>query len=150
MSNDMVDAMSPIQKSASRKRPKIVGNFIREKREQLGLSQRSLGQLFTPPVTTQFISNVERGVTPLPPSHVPTLAQALSIPEEEIMEVLEREYAEKLSGKLGKEGNGVATMVIEVNDHEVMTQIYQAYRKANPHQRENFVSQCRNLLKIEG
>ena len=49
------------------KKPRLVGNFIRQKREALGLSQRALGQKFTPPVTTQFISNVERGVTPLSP-----------------------------------------------------------------------------------
>ncbi len=51
----------------------IVGAFIRQRRETLGLSQRALGQLFQPPVTTQFISNVERGVTPLPPVHISTL-----------------------------------------------------------------------------
>ena len=44
------------------KQPKLVGAFIRQRREALGLSQRALGLLFSPPVTTQFISNVERGV----------------------------------------------------------------------------------------
>src|SRR5436305_13141430 len=85
------------------KKPRIVGNFIRQRRETLGLSQRALGLLFSPPVTTQFISNLERGVTPLPPNHVPTLTQALNISEAEIMSLLEREYAMKLSGKLGRE-----------------------------------------------
>src|SRR3954470_22236072 len=93
----------------SSKRLKIVGNFIRERREALGLSQRALGMLFTPPVTTQFISNMERGVTPLPPAQVPTLARGLSVAEGEIMSLLEREYAAKLSGRLGVNpmGDGV-------------------------------------------
>src|SRR3954468_24285738 len=86
----------------SSKRPKIVGNFIRDRREALGLSQRALGLLFTPPVTTQFISNVERGVTPLPPAHIPTLTKALNVSESEFMALLEQEYAYKLSGRLGK------------------------------------------------
>src|SRR3954469_19062686 len=88
------------------KRPKLVGEFIRKRREALGLSQRALGLLFEPAVTTQFISNVERGVTPLPPAHVPTLAKALLVSEDEIMSLLEREYSLKLSGRLGKMASG--------------------------------------------
>src|SRR5271163_2747168 len=84
------------------KRPRLVGAYIRTRRESLGLSQRALGLLFAPPVTTQFISNVERGVTPLPPAHVPTLAKALSVAESEIMNLLEKEYSQKLNERLGK------------------------------------------------
>src|SRR4051794_6713819 len=84
------------------KRLKLVGDFIRKRRETIGLSQRALGQVFEPPVTTQFISNVERGVTPLPPIHIPTLAKALSVNDSEIMTLLEKEYAFKLNGRLGK------------------------------------------------
>src|SRR3984957_15346979 len=92
----------------SSKRPKIVGNFIRQRREALGLSQRALGLLFEPAVTTQFISNVERGVTPLPPAHVPTLTKALRVSESEMMALLEREYTQKLSGRLGLQHDGQA------------------------------------------
>src|SRR5271168_181924 len=84
------------------KLPRLVGNYIRNKRETLGLSQRALGLLFTPTVTTQFISNVERGVTPLPPAHVPTLAKALNVSEHEMMNLLEKEYSLKLNGRLGR------------------------------------------------
>src|SRR4051795_11899745 len=102
------------------KNPRLVGNFIRPRRETLGLSQRALGLLFTPPVTTQFISNVERGVTPLPPAHIPTLTKALNVSETEFMGLLEQEYAYKLSGRLGKadasavsliSGNGTSTSI---------------------------------------
>src|SRR5207248_2812738 len=84
------------------KRPKLVGSFIRQRRESLGLSQRALGLLFTPAVTTQFISNLERGVTPLPPAHVSTLARALSVAEDELTTLLSKEYSLKLSGRIGK------------------------------------------------
>src|SRR6478609_9296856 len=83
------------------KQPKLVGNFIKSRRTSLNLSQRALGLLFDPPVTTQFISNVERGVTPLPPAHVPTLTKALQVSESEMMGLLEKEYTMKLSGRLG-------------------------------------------------
>src|SRR3954469_23353077 len=94
------------------KKSKLVGEFIKERRKAMGLSQRALGQMFNPPVTTQFISNVERGVTPLPPVHIPILAKALTTNEVEIMLLLEKEYAVKLNGRLGKsedvENNGTA------------------------------------------
>ena len=80
----------------SNKKFKLVGDFIKKRREDLGISQRSLGLGFNPPVTTQFISNVERGVTPLPPIHVPVLAKALSTDEAEILALLEKEYAMRL------------------------------------------------------
>src|SRR5688500_18638486 len=92
------------------KQAKLVGNFIRQRRESLGLSQRALGLMFTPPVTTQFISNVERGVTPLPPVHVPILTKALLVSEDELMSLLEREYVLKLSGRLGKTDPAVAAI----------------------------------------
>lgn len=144
--------------SDSSKPPKLVGSFIRTRREALGLSQRALGLLFAPPVTTQFISNVERGVTPLPPAHVPTLVKALMVSEEELMALLEREYTVKLSGRLGKapEGqvgvpsdNGMVTMphlVIATPDYDFMRTLYDAYRQADGKTRQAFATVVESLL----
>src|SRR3954468_20779219 len=96
----------------SSKRTKLVGEFIRKRRETLGMSQRALELLFTPPVTTQFISNVERGVTPLPPAHIPTLSKALNVSETEFMALLEQEYAYKLSGRLGKSDGSPVSLIL--------------------------------------
>lgn len=140
------------------KTPRIVGKFIRERRESLSLSQRALGQLFDPPVTTQFISNVERGVTPLPPAHVPTLARALSVSENEMMALLQREYALKLSGRVGLDGapegerlsmSASATSVeVDPSDREFIKQLYAAYRKADEQSKKAFLTVCRSMLKI--
>src|SRR6476659_2597517 len=121
------------------KRPRIVGNFIRQRRESLGLSPRALGLLFNPPVTTQFISNVERGVTPLPPAHVPTLVKALMVTEEDLMGLLEREYTMKLSGRLGRPGENVAagsrseggTLLVATPDVDFIKSLYEAYSSAD-------------------
>src|SRR3954462_13238671 len=118
---------------ASSKRPKLVGNFIRQRRETLNLSQRALGLLFDPPVTTQFISNVERGVTPLPPAHIPTLTKALNVSETEFMGLLEQEYSYKLSGRLGKADsvatallNGSGALSVSESDYSFMRNLYEA------------------------
>lgn len=122
-----------------KKLPRLVGNFIRQRREALNISQRALGQLFTPPVTTQFISNVERGVTPFPPSHVPTLAKVLQTSEKEIMGIMEQEYAQRLSGKLGVDAAGSG-------EGAYFAQLAAAYRAATEDQRRAFRQAVKTAL----
>jgi transcriptional regulator with XRE-family HTH domain len=125
-------------------RPKIVGNFLRRKRESLNLSQRALGLLFDPPVTTQFISNVERGVTPLPPAHVPTLAKALQVSDSELLGLLEKEYTQKLSGRLG-----LAQDVPPPSpDFDFIQSVYQAYQGADAETRQAFEGLCQTMLNL--
>jgi transcriptional regulator with XRE-family HTH domain len=138
------------------KRPRLVGSYIRQRREVLGLSQRALGLLFTPTVTTQFISNVERGVTPLPPVHVPTLAKALSVEESEIMSLLEKEYSAKLTERLGHHESApvdtargvVPGLTIKPQDAEFMKSLYQAYLAADPKTRQTFDTVCETILNV--
>ena len=149
----------------STKRTKLVGNFIRQRRETLSLSQRALGLLFDPPVTTQFISNVERGVTPLPPAHVPTLTRALQVSEAELMGLLEREYTLKLSGRLGftqTPNDGLnqprgATIIpmtqahhiaVSTHDHDFIRGLYDAYKLADPKTRQTFANICESVLNL--
>lgn len=155
----MMDAnnTSSANNSSLLKQPRLVGQFIRSQRELVGLSQRALGMLFTPPVTTQFISNVERGVTPLPPVHIPTLCTALKIQESEIMTLLEREYAVKLSERLGMNGsNGVmlhrgieaTPLTVESSDFGFVSQVYHAYQLADSNTRKAFETICENMFKV--
>ena len=136
----------------SPKRPKIVGTFIRQRREALHLSQRALGLLFDPPVTTQFISNVERGVTPLPPAHVPTLTKALQVSEAELMGLLEKEYTQKLSGRLGLAHDSPALVSDQTmsspSDFEFIQRLYQAYQLADVQTRQAFAGVCQNMLNF--
>ena len=136
----------------SAKRPRLVGAFIRQRREAVGLSQRALGLLFAPAVTTQFISNLERGVTPLPPAHIPTLCKALQISEAELLALLEREYSAKLSGRLGKDGGPDAatasSLAVDPKDMNFMRTLYDAYRGADDKTRSAFETVCESILKL--
>jgi len=133
---------------------KLVGHFIRQRREALGLSQRALGLLFSPPVTTQFISNVERGVTPLPPIHIPVLIKALLVSEQELLSLLEREYTLKLTGRVGgrPEENGSAApsppqIMVTQLDYEFFRRLYDAYRGADEKTKLAFVTVSESMLK---
>jgi transcriptional regulator with XRE-family HTH domain len=132
--------------------PGIVGQYLREKREAVGLSQRSLGQLFDPPVTTQFISNIERGVTPLPPVHIPILVRTLQLSENELIAVLEREYAAKISSRVGRPdlahgAQGTPGFRILDEDRNYFQSLYDSYRQSDPKTRDAFHSVCDTLLK---
>jgi transcriptional regulator with XRE-family HTH domain len=140
-------------------RPRLVGSYIRQRREVLGLSQRALGLLFTPAVTTQFISNVERGVTPLPPAHVPTLSKALQVSEADIMSLLEREYSAKLTERLGKADDGgvhlpagsapvIPGLTVQPSDIDFMKSLYLAYQQADSKTRQTFATVCESILNL--
>ena len=116
---------SPVK---STQKPKLVGAFLKRRRETLGLSQRALGQKFEPAVTTQFISNVERGVTPLPPAHIPTLCEALRLDEKELMNILEQEYSAKLMGRMGiAEDSSVGILQVQKEDMTWMKDLYERF-----------------------
>jgi len=147
-----------------RKPASLVGAFLRQKREFLKLSQRQLGMRFSPPVTTQFISNLERGVTPLPPHHVPTLARELQVAEQELLTVLELEYAQKISDRIhsrqapvdlsGVPSDAAASpatlrnLVVEEKDAEFIRAVYQAYSIADRGTKESFASVCEKILRM--
>ncbi len=147
-----------------RKPTSLVGTFLRQRRESLSLSQRQLGMKFEPPVTTQFISNLERGVTPLPPHHVPTLARELRIEEGELLSLLEREYAQKISDRMHRQTcdaganpagpEAVVTpttlrnLVVKEKDAEFIRSVYQAYSLADSATKENFASVCEKILRM--
>jgi transcriptional regulator with XRE-family HTH domain len=133
-------------------RPRLVGTFIRKRREAVGLSQRSLGLLFNPPVTTQFVSNLERGVTPLPLHHVPTLCKALSVNEAEIMSLLEKEYTLKVSGRLGLApgevplANGDGSLNVSAEDYGWLSDVYRSFSKADAKTKQAFITVCESFF----
>lgn len=135
------------------KSSKLVGTFIKQRRQTLDLSQRALGQMLTPAVTTQFISNLERGVTPLPLNHLPNIAKALQINEAELTSLLEKEYALKLSQRLGVENGNLPNpqgdhrpLGIIGGDYDFIKKIYDAYRNADPKTQQTFLAACENIF----
>jgi hypothetical protein len=141
-----------------------VGEFIKKHRQALKLSQKELGQKFTPPVTTQFISNIERGVTPLPLVHVSILAQAIQVDEAEIRLLLERDYSLKLAGRisgLGASAGGSEPSVsplagslppplhVAEKDYGFMAALYSAYQVADLQTQKAFAAVAETMLQLK-
>ena len=74
---------------------KHVGSFIRQLREKRGLSQAEVAKLLSLK-TAQSVSNIERGVSPLPRAKIRRLADILGIRKREIVTVVMREVQDQV------------------------------------------------------
>jgi hypothetical protein len=136
---------------ARKKRITLVGDFIRNKRQQMQLSQQRLGQLLSPPVTTQFMSNIERGITPLPCHHISGIAKALKVKEQELSALLEREIQVKFLGKVSNFAKHATETLPSIHPREgdFIYRIYSAYQAADEVTQKTFEEVSAALLKIK-
>ena len=145
--------MENINKKNLVKSPNWVGSFIRQKREELKLSQKELGQKFEPPVTTQFVSNLERGITPVPAVHIQGLVKSLHLNEHELMVLMEKEYAAKLTHKIaGHSGDSSehapSVIVVPRADEEFFKWIVGSYNNLSDVDRSQFRAQLKSWFEL--
>ena len=146
--------MEHINKKSLVKTPNWVGSFIRQKREVKGFSQKELGQKFEPPVTTQFVSNLERGITPIPAVHIQALVKSLELNEQELMILMEKEYAAKLTHKIAGQHTDFnsetapAVMVVAKQDEEFFKWIVQSYNNLSDVDRAAFKGQIKSWFEF--
>ncbi len=131
-----------------------VGSYIRQKREEKRLSQKELGQKFSPAVTTQFVSNLERGITPVPAVHIQALVKSLELNEHELMALMEKEYAAKLTHKIaGQHGDhssqsAPAVLVVPKQDEEFFKFVAQSYNNLSDVDRAQFRAQIQSWFEL--
>jgi len=145
--------MENLNKKSLSKSPNWVGSFIRQKREEKHLSQKELGQKFTPPVTTQFVSNLERGITPVPAVHINALVKGLDMNEHELMALMEKEYAAKLTHKIAGQHSehnhdAPAVLVIPKHDEEFFKWTVQSYNNLSDVDRAQFRAQIQSWFEL--
>lgn len=70
-----------------------VGKLIRTARLGRGLSMRELSEAFD--CSFQFVSNIEGGVTPVPPAYYHRVIRILAIQEGELLEALTKDLEDK-------------------------------------------------------
>ena len=147
--------MENVSKKSLAKSPNWVGSFIRQKREEKGFSQKELGQKFEPPVTTQFVSNLERGITPVPANHIQSLVKNLALNESELMVLMEKEYAAKLTHKIaghGDHGHGresaPAVLVVARQDEEFFKWVIQSFNNLSDVDRAQFKGQIKDWFEL--
>lgn len=145
--------MENLSKKNLSKSPNWVGSFIRQKREEKHLSQKELGQKFSPAVTTQFVSNLERGITPIPAVHIQALVKSLDLNEHELMALMEKEYAAKLTHKIAGQhmdhfSDAPAVLVVAKQDEEFFKFIAQSYNNLSDVDRAQFRAQIQSWFEL--
>ena len=77
---------------------KLVGNFIKKRREVLKLTQRQLSNSlgFS---SSQFISNLERGIAEIPPSRIKDFAEVLQMDNNEFANLVSESLKRKILKK---------------------------------------------------
>jgi transcriptional regulator with XRE-family HTH domain len=85
---------------------KQIGSFIRELRESRGLSQGDVAKLLNLK-TAQSISNIERGVSPLPRAKIKKLADVLGIRKGEIVTIVLREVQDRYAKAAGVQARSI-------------------------------------------
>ena len=75
---------------------KFDGTYIRELREKKGLSQADVAKLLSLK-TAQSISNIERGVSPLPRAKIKRMADIFGVKKGEIVTVVMREVQDRVA-----------------------------------------------------
>lgn len=122
-----------------------LAEFIKLRREALSLSQKDLALTFSPPVSTQFISNLERGVTPVPHSQIETLSQSLKCEAHEIVTLLQMDLGQKFSSDSLK----ITRLDIGAEHAPLFQAIYKGFLAASPNTQQSFVRQCESMLNVQ-
>lgn len=145
--------MENVTKKSLSKSPNWVGAFIRQKREEKHLSQKELGQMFSPAVTTQFVSNLERGITPVPAVHIQALVKSLGLNESELMILMEKEYAAKLTHKIAgghsdHSSGAPGVLVVPKHEEEFFKWMIQSYNNLSDVDRSQFRAQIQSWFEL--
>ena len=80
---------------------KKLGNYIKANRERLNISQRELSE-YLKLSSPQFISNIERGVAPIPTKMLGKLSKKLKIDVDDIIELMVEEARTELKKAVRK------------------------------------------------
>lgn len=84
------------------------GSVIKKARLAKGMTQKALSiQMGWKVQNTQTVSNLERGVAPMPPKYVDRLSFVLGVPEYEISNAMVEDYSNALTKEMNKLRNKI-------------------------------------------
>ena len=125
---------------------KHVGSFIKVLREKKGLSQADVAKLLSLK-TAQSISNIERGVSPLPRAKIKRLADVLGIKKGEIVTVVLREVSDRVSKAAGVQSKSlVMGPDLSNEDFAMLSSLAERLSIAKSAERLQIKKQVRKLL----
>lgn len=125
---------------------KQLGTFIRGLREKRGLSQGDVAKLLSLK-TAQSISNIERGISPLPRAKIKRLADVLGIAKDEIVGVVLREVQERYSKATGTKARAIVVgPSITSDEYSLLLSLAEKFSAARRTEREALKKQLKKIV----
>lgn len=125
---------------------KHVGSFIRQMREKRGLSQGDVAKLLNLK-TAQSISNIERGVSPLPRTKIKRLADILGVRKNEIVTVVLKEVQDRYSKAAGVNGGSVVVANgLSSDEFGLLSMLAEKFRDAKSTDRVELRKQVKRIV----
>jgi transcriptional regulator with XRE-family HTH domain len=125
---------------------KHVGTYIRQMREKRGLSQGDVAKLLSLK-TAQSISNIERGVSPLPRTKIKRLADVLGVRKNEIVTIVLKEVRDRYSKAAGLTGSAVViTSGLAPDEFSLIDTLAEKLREARAGEKAQIKKQMKRIL----
>lgn len=125
---------------------KYIGSYIKELREKKGLSQADVARLLSLK-TAQSISNIERGVSPLPRAKIKRLADILGVKKGEIVTMVMREVQDRVSKAAGVQGKSVVIGELANDEAVLVNALVDRLRDAKTSERVQLKKAVRKLIE---
>lgn len=126
---------------------KQVGSFIKNLREKRGLSQADVAKLLSLK-TAQSISNIERGVSPLPKAKIKRLADILGVKKGEIVTVVLREVQDRVAKAAGVQSRSIVLgNELSTEDVELLSTLAHKFGVAKSTERASLKKQVKRIIE---
>ncbi len=133
---------------------KQVGSLVRQLREKRGLSQGDVAKLLSLK-TAQSISNIERGVSPLPRNKIKRLADVLGVKKNDLVGVVISETQERIAKAAGVTGKGSFAGVALEGEQELSSEestilmtLVERFKTAKAADKTNLKKQVKKILEL--
>lgn len=128
---------------------KQVGLYVRELRERRGLSQGDVAKLLKLK-TAQSISNIERGVSPLPRAKIKRLADVLGVRKADILSILLREVQDRYSKAAGVQARSIVVgNNLSSDEFALLNSLVEKLGTAKSTQRNALAKQMKKMLSVQ-
>ena len=125
---------------------KHLGSFIRDLREKRGLSQGDVAKLLSLK-TAQSISNIERGISPLPRAKIKRLAEVLGVAKDMILGVVLQELQDRYGKATGVRARAIIVApTVSSDDYSLLASLVDRFSGAKRGERETLKKQLKRLV----
>lgn len=125
---------------------KHLGSFVRQLREKRGLSQGDVARLLSLK-TAQSISNIERGISPLPKSKIKRLADILGVKKDEIVNIVLQEVQERYSKATGTKARAIVVgPSVSSDEFSLLVSLAEKFTAARRAERELLKKQLKKIV----